>query len=85
MIRFWLVSVLLLFAPSFCIAAERFVAMFADGTRTEEAEIREWNEPNSQPKIGGRALFDPGAPVRWIIDRQQMTNVKPATYLPFLS
>ena len=83
MIRFWLVSVLLLFAPSFCIAAERFVAMFADGTRTEEAEIREWNEPNSQPKIGGRALFDPGAPVRWIIDRQQMTNVKPATYVEF--
>src|SRR5258708_5998450 len=50
-------------------AAERYSAMFADGSLAEEAEVREWNDANAQPKIGGRNLFDPNNPVRWIIDR----------------
>lgn len=64
-------------------AAERFVAMFADGNRVEEAEVREWNELNAQPKIGGRPLFDPNVPVRWIIDRQQSSVVQPAMFVEF--
>ena len=83
MIRFWPLSVVFLLVPRSCFAAERYVAMFADGSRAEEVEVREWNEPNAQPKIGGRALFDPAVPVRWIIDRQQTAASKPTAYIEF--
>lgn len=64
-------------------AAERYVAMFADGERREDAEIREWCEPAVQPKIGGRNLFDPPAAIRWIIDRSVLPAPKPARYIEF--
>jgi hypothetical protein len=66
-----------------CFAVERYAAMFADGTRAEEADVREWCEPAAQPKIGGRALFDPQVPVRWIIDRSQNPASKPTKYIEF--
>ena len=71
------------FVPCWTMAAERYVAMFADGNRVEEAEVREWNEPAAQAKIGGRLLFDPTIPVRWIIDRQQSTSSQPAMFVEF--
>ena len=58
--------------------------MFADGSRAEEAEVREWCEPTSQPKIAGRNLFDPNVPVRWIIDRNQPPVPKPPMYVEFV-
>lgn len=64
-------------------AAERYAAMFADGSRVEEAEVRDWNDLNAQAKIGGRVLFDQANPVRWIIDRQQPPVAKPAMYVEF--
>ena len=82
-------ALLLMCVPSVSVAAERYVAMFAEGNRAEEAEVREWNEPAGQAKIGGRLLADPVNPVRWIIDRQQMMNAaqvaasSPAMYLEF--
>jgi hypothetical protein len=68
-------------APSY--SAERYAAMFVDGARVEEAEVREWFEPTSQPKIAGRALFDPNTPARWIIDRQQPTADEPTMFVEF--
>ncbi len=65
------------------LAAERYVAMFADGQRVEEAEVRDWNEPNFQARIGGRLVFDPNVPARWIIDRQQTTNTQPGMFVEF--
>lgn len=61
----------LLIGPMVTRAADRYAAMFTDGARVQEAEVREWFEPTSPAKIGGKVLFDPGNPVRWIIDRQQ--------------
>ncbi len=64
-------------------AAERYVAMFFDGKRVEEAEVREWFEPTSAAKIAGKVLFDPNNPVRWIIDRQQPLASEAAMFVEF--
>lgn len=65
------------------LAAERYTAMFSDGARVEEAEVREWFEPTSNAKIGGRVLFDPKNPFRWILDRQQPTATDAAMFVEF--
>lgn len=64
-------------------AAERYAAMFTDGSRVEEAEVREWFEPASPAKIAGRMLFDAANPVRWILDRQQPIASDPSMYVEF--
>ncbi len=69
--------------PARSLAAERYAALFSDGGRVEEAEVREWFEPASVPKIGGRALFDGAAPARWIIDRQQPPTTEPEMFVEF--
>jgi hypothetical protein len=70
-------------SPSIVMAAERYAAMFQDGTRVQDAEVREWFEPASPAKIGGKPLFDAGNPVRWIIDRQQPIPADAAMYVEF--
>lgn len=72
-----------LFAPWPTHAAERYAAMFSDGGRVEEAEVREWFEPASVPKVGGRALFDGAVPARWVIDRQQPPTTDPEAFVEF--
>ncbi len=64
-------------------AAERYGAMFTDGARVEEAEVREWFEPASTARIGGKVLFDAGNPVRWIIDRQQTAASDATMFVEF--
>ncbi len=86
MVRSWhvaFISIALVW-PDWGLAAERYAAMFADGSRAEEAEVREWCEPNSQAKIAGRVLFDPAVPIRWIIDRTQPPVPKPAMFVEFV-
>lgn len=73
----------LLFAVEAVAAAERYTAMFSDGQRVEEAEVREWVEATSQPKIGGKAIFDAAAPARWIIDRQQPPGAEASMFVEF--
>ncbi|MFO1042604.1 MAG: hypothetical protein U0941_12500 [Planctomycetaceae bacterium] len=68
-------------APSF--AAERYAALFSDGTRVEDAEVREWFELASPAKIQGKLLFDANNPVRWIIDRQQSAAIDAPMYVEF--
>ena len=84
MFRCWLLLLFLsLLAPARTVAAERYAAMFADGSRAEEAEVRDWNEPASTARIGGKMLFDPNVPIRWILDRQQPSASVPAASLEF--
>ncbi len=78
-----IVVMLSAFAPMKLSAAERYAAMFTDGVRVEEAEVREWFEPLSVPKIGGKVLFDANNPVRWIIDRQNPVATEAAMFVEF--
>lgn len=84
MIRVCSLTIVLAFFDNCCFALDRYAAMFADGSRAQEAEVREWCEPTSQPKIAGRNLFDPNVPVRWIIDRNQPPVLKPPMYVEFV-
>ena len=71
-------------APSTTLnAAERYAALFSDGKRVEEAEVREWFEPTSAAKIAGNVLFAANNPVRWIIDRQQPVASEAAMFVEF--
>jgi len=79
----WLLGLAVLWTVSVVNGAERYAALFTDGTRVEEAEVREWFEPNSTPKIAGRALFDPANPVRWVLDRHQSLATDPSAYVEF--
>lgn len=84
MARILFVAVLIVCDAICCHGAERYVAMFADGSRAFDAEIRDWNEPDSPSKIGDRLLFDPRHPVRWIIDRDQPATVNPTAFVQFV-
>ena len=83
MVRLWQIAILILLAPIWCRAEDRYVAMFADGNRVQDAEIRDWNDPNSEARIHSRLLFDTNAPVRWILDRHQPVSVTPKKYVEF--
>ena len=70
-------------AMSHTYAVERYAAMFTDGARVEEAEVREWFEPTSPAKIANRLIFDPNTPARWIIDRQQAVATDAPEFVEF--
>ena len=85
----WISAVLALLGLVLCDAArrvqaaERYGASFTDGSRVEEAEVRDWFEPTSNARIGGKGLFDSNNPVRWIIDRQQSTAADAGMFVEF--
>jgi len=64
-------------------AAERFAAQFQDGSRVEEAEVRTWHDVAAKPTIGGKPVFDPANPARWIFDRQQPPGPAAPAYVEF--
>src|SRR5688572_15764040 len=61
-------SSLLLLALVCCLvdsaaqAAERFSALFADGSRIAGEELRDWYDTKAEPKLADRKLLDPKNP-----------------------
>lgn len=84
LLRLIVVAGSLLTSIGVAAAADRYAALLQDGTRVSEADVREWNEPQAQPKIGGRNLLDAQNPARWIIDRQQPPGPPPALCVEFV-
>jgi hypothetical protein len=64
-------------------AAERYAALFEDGVRVEASELKDWNDPQSQPRLGDRLLWDASRPVCWVIDRQLEPSAVPAAFVEF--
>lgn len=83
MSRFEVVLLFLLLSVTSTHAAERYEAMFADGSRVETNELADWDTPVAQPKIHDPLLPDSGNPVRWIKDRDQPVPVRPQAYVEF--
>lgn len=82
----WLaVLVAILASPRALAAAERYVARTADGRLLVQAELQDWNEPKSTPRIGGQAIFDAEQPVRWIIDREQPPGPLPEAWVDLIN
>src|SRR4051794_39875262 len=65
-------------------AEPRFMAVWADGSRTTGEEVKEWNRPDPQPKLGDRKLFEPGNPIRSLRDHTVSASPLPASYLEFI-
>jgi hypothetical protein len=65
-------------------AADRYVALFEDGARVTSAELKDWNDPQAQPRVGDRWLFEPSRPFRWVIDRQQWPTEPPTAFVEFV-
>lgn len=75
---FALLGVLLLVAAGSnekASAGERYVAVLKDGARLADDQVRDWHEPNASPTIGGKRLFEPNNPARWVVDQ----SLSPAT------
>jgi hypothetical protein len=65
-------------AGTWLSAAEpNFVAVWSDDSRSEADEVREWHRLDSHPTLGGRQLFDPKNPIRWLRDTR-ITETAPA-------
>ena len=62
---------------------QRFQAEFADGTRTNADELRNWHETNAQPVLNNRPLFDQQNPARWVIDTSLKVSSTPAAFVEF--
>lgn len=77
------VSLILLLTAARLVAAERYTAQFEDGVRVEEAEIRTWHDAEASPTLGGKLLFAPENPARWIIDRQQPPGPPAGAFVEF--
>lgn len=52
-------------------AAPKYVAQLSDGSRIEDADVRDWNQPDSRPQLAGRGLLDAGNHARWLLNREQ--------------
>jgi hypothetical protein len=65
-------------------AADRYVALFDDGSRIASHELRDWNDPQAQPRIADRLLFDASRSMRWVIDRQQWNARPPRAFVEFV-
>jgi hypothetical protein len=72
-----------LFVVSTAAGQDRFVAEFTDGSRHSAMELHEWHSPDAQPQLGSRPLFDPGNPVRWLVDQTAAVDVRPEMFIEF--
>ncbi len=62
---------------------QRFQAEFADGTRTNADELRNWHETNAQPVLNNKPLFDQANPARWVIDTSLKVSSSPTAFVEF--
>lgn len=81
--RWWILLTALHLASQVASAADRYSALFADGTRAEAPEVLDWNEPDASARIGDKPLFSTESPFRWLLDRQTPIPPVPVSYLEF--
>ncbi len=62
---------------------QRFQAEFADGTRTNADELRNWHDSNAQPVLNNKPLFDPNNPALWVIDTSLKVSATPTAFVEF--
>ena len=74
----WLLMVTVGFADD-----QRFQVEFADGTRSNGDELRNWHDAAAQPLLNNKPLFDPANPARWIIDSSLKVSPTPTAFVEF--
>ncbi len=64
--------------------ADRFSALWSDGSRTSGPEIQDWFATDSRPRLNDRTLFDSRNPVRWIRDTTLKPEPPPTAFIEFV-
>jgi hypothetical protein len=69
-----------------CSAADepRFAARFADGAYVPEGKLTDWHNPEAQPKLNGRVLFDPAKPIRFLRNADVSADARPKAFVEFV-
>lgn len=62
---------------------QRFQAEFADGTRGNADELRNWHDSSAQPVLNNKPLFDKANPARWVIDTALKVPAVPNAFVEF--
>lgn len=62
---------------------QRFQAEFADGSRVNGDELRNWHDSAAQPVLNNKPLFDKANPARWVIDTSLKVSAVPTTFVEF--
>lgn len=62
---------------------QRFQAEFADGSRVNGDELRNWHETAAQPVLNNKPLFDKANPARWVIDTALKVSSAPTAFVEF--
>lgn len=65
-VRLCLTAAGLLLARAAAAEDMRYLAVFSDGSRVTDGHLTDWGNPNNQPKLNGRPLFDQSNHIRWI-------------------
>lgn len=65
------------------LSPTRFLAAWADGTRSTGYEVLDWSWADKQPRLGDRLLFDSGGRVRWLRDTT-LEIVSPPAFIEFV-
>ncbi len=63
---------------------QRFQAEFADGSRVNGDELRNWHETNAQPLLANKPLFDKANPARWVVDTALKVSATPTAFVEFV-
>src|SRR5688572_7246659 len=63
------------------LAAERYSALFTDGSRIVGEEVRDWYDTKAEPKLADRKLLDSKNPVRWVLDTSQSPAPMPTQFV----
>ncbi len=62
---------------------QRFQAEFADGSRVNGDELRNWHDTNALPVLNNKPLFDKANPARWVIDTSLKVSATPTAFVEF--
>lgn len=65
-------------------AESRYTAFFVNGNRVHGAEIFEWHDVKSQPRLDQQKLLDPAQPLRWVQDNSLPPAELPDAYIEFI-
>src|SRR5262245_4245009 len=61
----------------------RFSAQFASGKWLDGAELREWHDPQAEPRLDSRKLFFAGDRILWIEDNTIPPAAVPEAFVEF--
>ncbi len=59
----------------------RYLAVFSDGSRVTDGHLTDWGNPNNQPKLNGRPLFDQANHIRWIKKETPEQPLQPTAFV----